>query len=881
MLLPVFTLSLLGAMWAAVFHQLDTERASTRKEATVYSQALARSLGDHVSHILRQTDHATQLFKLKFEESGGRLRLPEFARRDGLLDSVLPSALSLPMALYGRDGIWIDSANAIVPDDVSQMPFFRTLAADRRNVSLFNTHVVDPRTRKWHIQIARRLNDGAGQFAGVIIVMVDPMYFVDDYERLNLHEHDVMALFHGEAGLAAGKAGKRLFIDDKLRVAARAEAGAAPGEVTLAPAFDATPRIYAANDMPRFGLMAVVGVNEHGAMERYRRHESTYTRGAAIASVAIVLVSLLLMRQSAQLRASMREARTAQATLRAASDGSLDALVIFRAACDAAGQVEDFIIVDTNERAAAMLHVPRADLLGRPAFATLPRLRRTGFMQTFARVLETGMALEEEVELRFDGEAPLWVHHQIVPLKDGVAVTSRDITQRKLAEIEIRSNRSFLQSLIDHLPLLIYVKSVRPASAGTMVVWNKAAEKMTGYPAAEVIGNTDTDAFAPELNLTSAAADQAMLARPEVRDEPEIPIRGADGITRYVHALAVPLVDEHGTTEYILGIAEDITRRREQEQELRSGEAQLRESEARLRTIADTMPAMVAYVDAQQVYRFHNLAYGREFGREGMAVPGRTVQDTMGEARYRYLQPYIERVLAGETLVFEEQDQGKGQDQPGNAGERTFEVTYIPQLGEDEETVVGFHVMRQDISSQQREKKRLLRLAQIDPLTGLANRAGFLAKLDAGMRECAAHGRLMAVMYLDIDRFKPVNDTFGHAVGDKLLKAFAGRLTHALRDSDTVARLGGDEFTIVMEHLQRETDAQAAAAKIVAAMRAPFELDGVSVSISTSIGVTYYRGGAHDPDALLKEADMLLYQAKQAGRDTFRAAARTTARTIA
>jgi diguanylate cyclase (GGDEF)-like protein len=205
--------------------------------------------------------------------------------------------------------------------------------------------------------------------------------------------------------------------------------------------------------------------------------------------------------------------------------------------------------------------------------------------------------------------------------------------------------------------------------------------------------------------------------------------------------------------------------------------------------------------------------------------------------------------------------------------ERTLEVTYIPQAGDDGASVVGFHVMRQDITSQKREKKHLIRLAQIDTLTGLANRAGFIQKLAAAMDENRSEHRLMALMYMDIDHFKPVNDTYGHHIGDELLKAFSGRLTATLRASDTVARLGGDEFTIILEKLAREEDASALAAKIVSAMQAPFELEGVTVAVSASIGLAYFRDGAANPDALLKEADMLLYQAKQAGRNTYRAAA--------
>jgi len=200
-------------------------------------------------------------------------------------------------------------------------------------------------------------------------------------------------------------------------------------------------------------------------------------------------------------------------------------------------------------------------------------------------------------------------------------------------------------------------------------------------------------------------------------------------------------------------------------------------------------------------------------------------------------------------------------------------VTYIPQTGDDGTTVIGFHVMRQDVTSQKHEKKRLLKLAQVDALTGLANRAGFMQKLAASMEQNVAEDRLMALMYMDIDHFKPVNDTYGHQVGDALLKAFSARLVQTLRASDTIARLGGDEFTIIMEKLARPEDASILAEKIVKAMQLPFELGEVTVSVSASIGLAYFRDGEIDPDALIKEADRLLYQAKEGGRNTYRAAA--------
>ena len=850
--LPAFALALLAAMWLSVFHHLDSERHSARREATDASQALARVLSEHVSHILRQTDHASQLFKLKYEETGGRLRLPEFSRRNGLLDSVLPAALELPMALYDRAGALRDSANGIVPDQVAQLPYFASLARDSADAAVFSTPVVDARTHKWHIQVARRLNDAHGRFDGIIVIMIDPMLFVDDYDRLNLGDEDALALLARAGGLAVGRVGEQLFIDDRHRFEPARAPGSVPGEMAAIPALDQVARVYGASEMPRFGLAAVVGITEHAALLRFQRQRATYLDVAGGATLLIVLVVALLMRQSARLRASIRAARTAQATLRAASDASLDALLILDAAYGPDGSIEDFVFVDVNERAAAMLGRSRAQLIGVRAFATLSRMRRTGFLPKYIQVLASGMPLEEEVELPGDG-VTRWIHHQIVPLKDGVAVTSRDISARKRDELAVRTSQAQMAAMINASPLGL----VRADVHGSCTYVNPRFESITGLTREQALGRGWIGAVHPE--------DRAKLAGLlRHQREQEAPFQDVlrcvrpDGTVVWA-ALKVAAVRIGARIEGFAGTLDDITVRRE-------AELALRESEARLRTIADTIPAMVAYVDAHEVYRFHNLAYEREFGRASLAVPGRTVRETMSEQRYRFLQPYIARVLAGETLIFEEQDQQDGT-------ERTQEVTYIPQLGDDGESVIGFHIMRQDITSQQREKKRLLKLAQLDPLTGLANRAGFLSRLDSAMRDAAIGNRLMALMYMDIDRFKPVNDTYGHAVGDKLLKAFSGRLTHALRGSDVVARLGGDEFTIIMEGLTREEDGAATATKIVQAMSEAFDLGGVTVSVSVSIGLTYYRDGPHDPEALLKQADMLLYQAKQAGRNTYRVAA--------
>jgi diguanylate cyclase (GGDEF)-like protein len=203
-----------------------------------------------------------------------------------------------------------------------------------------------------------------------------------------------------------------------------------------------------------------------------------------------------------------------------------------------------------------------------------------------------------------------------------------------------------------------------------------------------------------------------------------------------------------------------------------------------------------------------------------------------------------------------------------------YEAQYVPQLAADGSTVLGFHAVVSDITRQKLEEKRLIELARVDPLTGLVNRAGFELRVAEAMDRCRSTGSLMALMYLDIDRFKQINDQFGHHTGDALLRAFAGRLSQTLRSTDAVARLGGDEFTVIMESLPRPEVASTVAAKIVQAMSTPFVVEQQAIHVTTSIGLAFYQGDATTVEALVRQADVMLYQAKGAGRNNVQVALR-------
>lgn len=426
----------------------------------------------------------------------------------------------------------------------------------------------------------------------------------------------------------------------------------------------------------------------------------------------------------------------------------------------------------------------------------------------------------------------------------------RDISAAKDAERALRDSEHRLRMVTDHLPVLIsYLdRELRFRFVNqTYAQWFGAdAAPPIGMPVRAFYGEPAWAEIGP--HLTSALAGREVSYEREMRRANQ---------RRRVQVIAVPDRNERGEVVGLYTLISDIT-------PYRDAERALQESEARLRTVADALPMRVAYIDADERYRFNNLAYERGFGISRDAIQGRTVRELLGEAAYASAQAHIRSALAGQPVTFQS-EMATGDSYV------CYEAQYIPQFAADATTVLGFHAVITDITRQKVEERRLVELARVDTLTGVVNRAGFELRLAEGMARCRSTGALMALMYLDIDRFKEVNDRLGHASGDALLKAFAGRLSQALRSTDTVARLGGDEFTVIMEGLPRPDVAAAVAAKIIAAMSQPFNLDEHVLDVTTSIGLTFYRGGPGSAAGLVSRADKLLYEAKASGRNAYRA----------
>lgn len=182
---------------------------------------------------------------------------------------------------------------------------------------------------------------------------------------------------------------------------------------------------------------------------------------------------------------------------------------------------------------------------------------------------------------------------------------------------------------------------------------------------------------------------------------------------------------------------------------------------------------------------------------------------------------------------------------------------------------LGTYGVARDISERKRAEKTILYQAYHDLLTGLPNRTLFKDHLNLALAQAARNSQLLAVMFLDLDRFKVVNDTLGHGMGDRLLRLVSRRLHECLRGGDTLARIGGDEFLLLLPQVKGRTEAQAVARKIIDALRAPFLVDGYELYVGCSIGISVYPDDGDSHDTLIKNADVAMYHVKGSGKGSY------------
>ncbi len=463
-----------------------------------------------------------------------------------------------------------------------------------------------------------------------------------------------------------------------------------------------------------------------------------------------------------------------------------------------------------------------------------------------------GKSLELEVPMKKKSGEIFQARLFISPLHDqngnpsGNVGYVRDITEQKLADQAIRESEQKYRSLFDtSRDGIVFMGFENNAEEA-----NQAYLDLMGYTLEELSG----------LNMRNLIPEHmwpihetAMASQVNVRgysDEYEISFIRKDGTVFPAVTRVWVVRDAEGKPERYMRVVRDIAEQKRSEEELR-----------KLSRAVEQSPASVVITDTNGKIEYVNSRFTEATGysREEVVgmTPGILKSGHTSSEEYRQLWQTIKS--GGEW-------RGEFHNKKKN-GELFWEFSSISPIMADDGTISHFLEVKEDITVRKEYEEKLLRQANYDDLTGLPNRILALDRLGQVLATGQREGLIAAVMYIDLDRFKNVNDTLGHAAGDRVIKEAAERLKDCVRASDTVARLGGDEFLVILPDLPNPIASEVAALKILDAFSRPFRLEGQEIFVTASIGLTIFPDDGSDAQQLLRNGDAAMYQAKDKGRN--------------
>jgi diguanylate cyclase (GGDEF)-like protein/PAS domain S-box-containing protein len=439
----------------------------------------------------------------------------------------------------------------------------------------------------------------------------------------------------------------------------------------------------------------------------------------------------------------------------------------------------------------------------------------------------------------------------------------RSIRQTSLAKHALRNTRQQLIEIIEFLPDATFVVDRNDK----VVIWNRAMEQMTGVTKNDMIGKGDYEYALPFygyrrphlLDLLDHSDDDLAAKYSNIRRTGEIldaetfcpALYGGQGA--HVWVTGVPLYDASGQRVGAIESIRDISARKQSEEYLR-----------KLTHGIEHSASAVMITDVHGTIEYVNLKFTQLTGFAADEAVGRTPRILKSEATPREVFDDLwKTILEGHEWRGEILNRRR-------TGEVYWSIASINPLHDDRGVITHFIANFEDINERKNAESTIERLAYYDPLTDLPNRRMLQDRLDQAMKRSRRQETGMALIYLDLDRFKHINDSLGHPAGDKLLREMANRFTAILRDDDIVCRLGGDEFAVIMHDIHHDQDAVPVARKLIAAAAEPMVLDGHEVAVSGSAGIALFPKDGNDVKTLEKHADIALYHAKEEGKNTFR-----------
>ena len=418
-----------------------------------------------------------------------------------------------------------------------------------------------------------------------------------------------------------------------------------------------------------------------------------------------------------------------------------------------------------------------------------------------------------------------------------------DITESKRVEMEMRK----LYRALEQSPASVVITD----TSGIIEYVNPKFEETTGYSAEEAIGNNPRMLKSGDKSLEEYRALWDAITSGKVW-RGQFQNRRKDGRIYWESASISPVRGPDGTITHFIAVKEDITAQKRVEDQLRMNA-----------TVFDTTNEGIMVTDADNRIISVNPSFTQITGYQPEDVIGRspTILSSGRHDSDYYQQMWHDLYENGYWN--------------GEVWNRRKDGTVYPEwlslvLIRNEEGEVTEHIgVFSDITLRKESEEQIRQQANFDALTGLPNRSLLMDRLERALISARRENWLVALLFVDLDRFKVVNDTMGHVVGDELLQQVSDRLEAGLREADTVARFGGDEFVIILEDIKHADDSAEVAGKLIEQLSLPFMLEDKETFVGASIGITLYPTDAEDVDSLLRNADMAMYRAKEAGRNNY------------
>ncbi|MCA1940842.1 MAG: EAL domain-containing protein [Caenispirillum bisanense] len=426
-----------------------------------------------------------------------------------------------------------------------------------------------------------------------------------------------------------------------------------------------------------------------------------------------------------------------------------------------------------------------------------------------------------------------------------------DISEQQAVEQALREAERRWRGIFENAVEGIYQSTPQ----GGYIQVNPALARIYGYDGPRELMDGLTD-IAGQLYVDPQARDRfkALMERAGMVREFEAQIRRKDGEVIWITENARCVRDDHGRLMYYEGTVEDITARKQAEEEIRM-----------LAKVFESVAEGILLIDEGQVVRAVNPAF--------TAMTGYAAEDLVGRPAHLLAPGFHEKNLEREMWsAAAEQGLWRGEVWAERKDDRPFLMDLSVTTVRDERgAILRYVAAATDITRRKGDEERIRFQANYDQLTRLPNRHLITDRLEQAVLRARRTGTRVCVLFLDLDRFKYVNDSYGHAAGDELLKLTARRLRHCVRMSDAVGRLGGDEFLIVLPDCGPGNIGSYIAEKVLYSMSEPFSIVGRELFCVPSIGITYWPQDGEDATALIRHADVAMYHAKRGGERRYAA----------